>query len=81
MDRIIEVDQDMDKATGMTLGEEILEAVLECIKIKISEDRIIEVDIEETIEMIITKRGRSRSRERSHSGNFRRMIEVMIIVC
>ena len=45
----------MDKAIGMTLGEEILEAMLEHNKIRISEDRIIEVDIEETIEMIITK--------------------------
>ena len=53
MDRIIEVDQGMDKATGMTLGEENLEAMQE--HIKISEDRIIEVDIEETIEMIIMK--------------------------
>ena len=39
----------------MTLGEEISEAMQECIKIKISEDRTIEVDIEETIEMIIMK--------------------------
>ena len=53
MDRIIEVDQVMDKATGMTIGEELLEAIQDYIKIKISEDRIIEVDIEETIEMIV----------------------------
>ena len=46
----------MDKAIGMTLGEEILEAMQECIKIKILEDRTIEVDIEETIGVIITKR-------------------------
>ena len=55
MDRIIEVDQGMDKAIAMTLGEEILEAIQECIKIKILEDKIIEVDTEETIEVIITK--------------------------
>ena len=55
MDRIIEVDQAMDKALGMTLGEEILEAMQEHIKIKISKDRIIEVDIKETTEMIIMK--------------------------
>ena len=45
MDRIIEVDQGMNKAIGMTLGEKMLEAMQECIKIKISEDRTIEVDI------------------------------------
>ena len=55
MDGNIEVDQFMNKAIGMTLGEEILEAMQEHIKIRISEDRIIEVDIEETIEMIIMK--------------------------
>ena len=32
-----------------------LKAMQECIKIKISEDTILEVDIEETIEMIIMK--------------------------
>ena len=37
----------------MTLGEEILEVVLELIKVRISEGRTIEVDIEETIEMKI----------------------------
>ena len=56
MDRIIEVDQGMGKAIGMILGEEILEAMQEYIKIKISEDIMIEVDIEETIEMIIIKK-------------------------
>ena len=54
-DRIIEVDQGMDKIIEMTLGEEILEAMQQHIKIIILEDRIIEVHIEETIEMIITK--------------------------
>ena len=43
------------KAIGMTLGEEILEVMQEHIKVRISEDRIIEVDIEEIIEMIIMK--------------------------
>ena len=51
MDRIMEVDQGMDKAVGMTLGEGFLEVVQENIKFKILEDRIIEVDIEEIIEL------------------------------
>ena len=43
----------MNKAIGMTTGEETLEIAQECIKIKILEDRILEVDIEETIGMKI----------------------------
>ena len=54
MDRIIEVDQGMDKAIGMMLGEEMLEAIQEHIKLRISVEGK-EVDIEEIIEMIITK--------------------------
>ena len=49
LDIITEVDQGMDKIIGMILEEEILEAAQEHIKIRISEDRIIQVDIEETI--------------------------------
>ena len=45
----------MDKAIGTTLGEEILEAIQECIRIKILRDRIIEVDIEEIIGIKIMK--------------------------
>ena len=56
MDKIIEVDKGMDKAIGMTLGEEILEAMQEYIKIRILEDRIIELDIEEVIELKIMKK-------------------------
>ena len=55
MDRIIEVDQGMDKALGITLGEEILEAVQGHIKIKISKDLLKEVKIEEIMEVIIMK--------------------------
>ena len=55
MDKITEVDQGMDRVIGMTLGEEILEAIWECIRIRILEDRIIGVDIEEIIGMKITK--------------------------
>ena len=45
----------MVKAIGMTLGEEILEAMQEHIKIRISKDRIIEMDRKETIEKVIMK--------------------------
>ena len=55
MDKIIEVDQGMDKAIGMTSGEKIIKGMQEHIKIRILEDEIIEVDIEETTEMIIMK--------------------------
>ena len=55
MDKIIEVDLNMDKAIGLTLGDQILEVMQEHIKVRISEDRIIEVEIQETIEMIIMK--------------------------
>ena len=55
MDKITEVDQGMDKAIRMTLGKEISEAVQEHIKIRISEDRIIEVYIEEFIGIQIMK--------------------------
>ena len=64
----IEVDQGMRKITGMTIGEKILEVTWESIKIL--EDRIVEEDIEEIIGMkIIIEKGRSRSRDRSFSGN------------
>ena len=46
MDKI-EVDLGMNKITGMIIGEEISEVIWE--HIKILEDRIIEVDIEEII--------------------------------
>ena len=51
MDRIIEVDQGMDKVIGMTLGEEIIEVMQEHIKVRILENRTIEEDIEEIIGM------------------------------
>ena len=54
MDKITEVDQGMDKAIGLTLGE-ILEAVQEHMKIRISDDKTREVDIEEIIGMKIMK--------------------------
>ena len=54
-DKIIEVDQGMNKTTGMTIGEEILEVMQECIRIRILEDRIREVDTEEIIGMKIIK--------------------------
>ena len=55
MEKITEVDQGMEKAIGKTLGEEILEAIWGDMKIRILEDRIIEVDIEEIIGMRIMK--------------------------
>ena len=55
MDKMAEVDQGMDKAIGITLGEEILEAIQKCIRIRILEKRITEVDIEEIIGMKIMK--------------------------
>ena len=55
MDKITEVDQGMNKAIGMTLEEETLKVIQEHIKIRILEDRIIEVDIEETIGIKIMK--------------------------
>ena len=51
MNRIIEVDQDNDKAIRMTLGEEIVEVIQEHIKIKISEDRMTQEDVEEIIDV------------------------------
>ena len=45
----------MNRAVGMTLGEEILEAMWVHIKIRILEDRITEVDKEEIIEMKIMR--------------------------
>ena len=80
MDRIIEIDQGVDKATGMTLGEEILEAMQEYIKIKISEDRIIEVDIEETIEMIIMKEVGAGLEKGHIQAISEEMTEVIVIV-
>ena len=71
MDRTIEADQGIDKAIGMTLGEEISEAMQEHIKIKIFEDRIIG-GYRGNYRNDNYKRGRSRSRERSNSGNFGR---------
>ena len=53
MDRIIEVDQGMDKVIGIVLGEEILEVMQEHIKVQILGDRTIEEDIEEMIGMRI----------------------------
>ena len=55
MDKITEVDQGINKAIGTILGEETLEVMQECTKIKVLEDIIIEVDIEETIGMKIMK--------------------------
>ena len=53
----------------MILEEESLEGI--CDQVRIMEVKIIEVDIEEIIEMIIT-RGRSRSRDKQYSDNTRR---------
>ena len=55
MGKTTEVDQGIDKDIGMTLGEEILEAAQEHIQIRILENRIIQVVIEEIIAMTITK--------------------------
>ena len=55
VDKIIEIDQGMNKAIGMMLEWEVLEEMWECIKTRTLEDRIIEVDIEETIGMKIMK--------------------------
>ena len=79
MDRIVEVDQGMDKTIGMTLGEETLEAMQGCIKIKISEDQIIEVDIEEIIEVIIMKEI-GVGLQKGHTQTILEMIEVIVIV-
>ena len=51
MDKITEVVQGMWKAIEMTLGENISEVMQEHIRIRILEDRIIEVDTEEIIGM------------------------------
>ena len=56
-DRIIEVDQGMTRIIGMTIGGEILKGMWECIKIRTLGDKIIEVDIEETIEMTMKEVG------------------------
>ena len=53
VDKIIVTDQDMKRIIEMTLGEEILEEIWE--QIRITEERIIEVDIEENIGMRIMK--------------------------
>ena len=55
MDKITEADQGMNKAIGVILEEETLDIMWEPIKIWILEDRIIEMDIEETIGMKIMK--------------------------
>ena len=44
MDKITERDLGMNKTIGVIIGEEILEATWECIKIRILEDKTIEVD-------------------------------------
>ena len=55
VDKIIEIDQDMNRIIGIILEEIILKVTGECIiiiiRIRITEDRIIEVDMEETIGM------------------------------
>ena len=55
VDKIRETDQGMNRIIRMTLGEETLELMWECIRIRILEDRIIAVDIEELIGMRIMK--------------------------
>ena len=55
MHKMTEVDQGMNKVIGMILEEETLEVTWEHIKIRIWEDRIIEVDIGEIIGMKIMK--------------------------
>ena len=55
MDRSTDVGQCMSKIIGITIKEEIWDVMWECIKITILEDRITEVDIEETIGMKIMK--------------------------
>ena len=49
--KIIETDKGRGKVIGMTLEEIILKIMWECIRIRTIEDRIIEVDIDETIGM------------------------------
>ena len=50
-DKIREVDLGMNKTIGMAIGEEILEVMQECIRVRILGDRTIEVVAEEIIEM------------------------------
>ena len=51
----MEVSQSMTKTICMTIGEEILDIMCECIRIRILEERIIVVDTEEIIGMKIMK--------------------------
>ena len=51
MDKILETGQGISRTIGMTLEKEILEVIQDCIRIRMLEDRIIEMDIEETIGM------------------------------
>ena len=55
VDKILEIDWDMNRIIGMILGQVILEVMWECIIIiiRIIEDRIKEVNIEKTIGMKI----------------------------
>ena len=69
MDKITEVGQGIDKATEMTLGEEILEVMQECIKIRILEDRMNRGGYRGNYRNENYERGRCRSRERSYSSN------------
>ena len=70
----IEVDLGMNKITGMIIGEGILEVMWE--HIKILEDRIVEEDIEEIIEMkIITEKEVGVGVEKDH---FQGIIVIII---
>ena len=71
---ITEVDQGMNKTIGMTIGEEILEEIQEHIKIRILEDKIIVVDIEETTGMTVMKE----AGVGEEKGNIKIILEGMI---
>ena len=64
----------------MILGEEILEAMGGCIKIKTSEDQLIEVDIEEIIKVIIMREVGVRLGNGHTQAMFEEMTEVIVIV-
>ena len=62
----------MNRIIGMTLGDETLGVMWECIRIRIFKDRIIEVDIEETIGMRIMKEVGVGLEKDNLKGNIRR---------
>ena len=76
VDKITETGKGMNRSIGMTFGEEILEVMWAHIRIRIIEDRIIEVDIEETIGMRIM----TEVEEGLEKGNIRVILEGTIEV-